>query len=153
MTSVKEWIEEKIKNGRRFGIVNKAIPYKKNSGKNSVKIQKRKHNEFNDELVKELKLLREVDNLNINHFLGIIKDSEYYILVVLEYANGGNLKGYLNKNLEWNDKIRMVLDITTGLKFLHFKEIIHRLALKDILVNNGKLIIADFGLSKKLAEV
>uniref|UniRef100_U9TUR4 Serine-threonine/tyrosine-protein kinase catalytic domain-containing protein n=1 Tax=Rhizophagus irregularis (strain DAOM 181602 / DAOM 197198 / MUCL 43194) TaxID=747089 RepID=U9TUR4_RHIID len=38
-------------------------------------------------------------------------------------------------------------------EILHFKEIIHRLALKDILVNNGKLIIADFGLSKKLAEV
>ncbi|PKK57509.1 hypothetical protein RhiirC2_858182 [Rhizophagus irregularis] len=48
----------------------------------------------------------------------------------------------------------MILGITTGLKFLHFKEIIHRLALKDILVNNGKLIIADFGfISKKLAEV
>ncbi|CAB4474350.1 unnamed protein product [Rhizophagus irregularis] len=55
--------------------------------------------------------------------------------------------------MKWNDKIRMVLDFTTGLKFLHFKEIIHRLALKDILVNNGKLIIADFGLSNKLAEV
>ncbi|CAB4388284.1 unnamed protein product [Rhizophagus irregularis] len=47
----------------------------------------------------------------------------------------------------------MILGITTGLKFLHFKEIIHRLALKDILVNNGKLIIADFGLSNKLAEI
>ncbi|PKC15401.1 hypothetical protein RhiirA5_408279 [Rhizophagus irregularis] len=55
--------------------------------------------------------------------------------------------------MKWNDKIRMVLDFTTGLKFLHFKEIIHRLALKDILVNNGKLIIADFGLSNKLAEI
>ncbi|CAB5383832.1 unnamed protein product [Rhizophagus irregularis] len=64
-----------------------------------VKIQKRKHNEFNDEFVKELKLLPEVDNhLNINHFLEIIKDSEYYILVMLEYANGENLKDYLNKN-------------------------------------------------------
>ncbi|CAB4388292.1 unnamed protein product [Rhizophagus irregularis] len=96
-----------------------------------VKIQKRKHNEFNDEFVKELKLLPEVDNhLNINHFLEIIKDSEYYILVMLEYANGENLKDYLNKN---------------------FASI---LALKDILVNNGKLIIADFGfISKKLAEV
>ncbi|PKC01430.1 hypothetical protein RhiirA5_402830 [Rhizophagus irregularis] len=48
----------------------------------------------------------------------------------------------------------MALDITDGLKFLHFKEIIHRdLHSKNILVNNGNLIIADFGLSKKLAEV
>ncbi|RGB40271.1 kinase-like domain-containing protein [Rhizophagus diaphanus] len=76
---------------------------------------------------------------------------------MLEYANEGNLKGYLNKNfasLKWNDKIRMALDITSGLKYLHSKEIIHRdLHSKNILVNNGKLIIADFGLSKKLAEV
>ncbi|PKY25631.1 kinase-like protein, partial [Rhizophagus irregularis] len=48
----------------------------------------------------------------------------------------------------------MALDITNGLKFLHSKEIIHRdLHSKNILVNNGKLLIADFGLSKKLAEV
>ncbi|UZO10094.1 uncharacterized protein OCT59_001692 [Rhizophagus irregularis] len=48
----------------------------------------------------------------------------------------------------------MALDITSGLKFLHSKEIIHRdLHSKNILVNNGKLLIADFGLSKKLSEV
>ncbi|PKC68974.1 kinase-like protein [Rhizophagus irregularis] len=173
-----EWIEEKIKNediryfdydqfneisiiGRgRFGIVNKAnlantglVALKTICSENSEE----EHSEFNDEFVKELKLLREVDSHpNINRFLGITKDSEYYILV-LEYANEGHLKGYLNKNfasLKWNDKIRMALDIISGLKFLHSKEIIHRdLHSKNILVNNGKLIIADFGLSKKLAEV
>ncbi|RGB34758.1 kinase-like domain-containing protein, partial [Rhizophagus diaphanus] len=48
----------------------------------------------------------------------------------------------------------MALDITSGLNFLHSKEIIHRdLHSKNILVNNGRLLIADFGLSKKLAEV
>ncbi|PKK66739.1 kinase-like protein [Rhizophagus irregularis] len=48
----------------------------------------------------------------------------------------------------------MALDITSGLKFLHSKEIIHRdLHSKNILVNDRKLLIADLGLSKKLAEV
>ncbi|CAB5393170.1 unnamed protein product [Rhizophagus irregularis] len=48
----------------------------------------------------------------------------------------------------------MALDIASGLKFLHLREIIHRdLHPKNILVNNGKLLIADFGLSKKLEEV
>ncbi|EXX71619.1 Sps1p [Rhizophagus irregularis DAOM 197198w] len=178
MTSVKEWVKEKIKNGYiryfeldkfsqitiigrgSFGIVNKADLA--NTGLVALKIicnenSEEEHDEFNDEFVKELKLLYEVGNHpNINRCLGITKDPKYNILV-LEYANEGNLKGYLNKNfasLKWNDKIRMALDITDGLKFLHFKEIIHRdLHSKNILVNNGNLIIADFGLSKKLAEV
>ncbi|CAB4430784.1 unnamed protein product [Rhizophagus irregularis] len=178
MTSVKEWVEEKIKNGYiryfeldkfsqisiigrgSFGIVNKADLA--NTGLVALKIicnenSEEEHDEFNDEFVKELKLLYEVGNHpNINRCLGITKDPKYNILV-LEYANEGNLKGYLNKNfasLKWNDKIRMALDITNGLKFLHSKEIIHRdLHSKNILVNNGNLIIADFGLSKKLAEV
>ncbi|RIA88992.1 kinase-like domain-containing protein [Glomus cerebriforme] len=45
----------------------------------------------------------------------------------------------------------MALDITCGLKCLHSEEIIHRdLHSKNILVNNGKLLIADLGLSKKI---
>ncbi|CAB4472831.1 unnamed protein product [Rhizophagus irregularis] len=150
MTSVIEWIEEKIKNeyihyfeydkfshfyevGRgSFGEVIKAnlankglVALKIISSKNS----KEKLNEVNDEFVKELKLLREIDyHSNINRILGITKDSKSYILV-LEYANEGNLRDYLKNNfafLKWNYKIKMALDITNGLKFLHSKEIIHR---------------------------
>ncbi|GES90148.1 kinase-like domain-containing protein [Rhizophagus clarus] len=144
MTSVKEWIEEKIKNeyihyfeydkfsqiveiGRgSFGEVSKANLV--NTGLVALKIIFSKNseeelNEDNDEFVNELKLLREVDyHQNINRILGITKDSEFYILV--------------------------------GLKFLHSKGIIHRdLHSKNILVDNGRLLIADLGLSKKLAEI
>ncbi|CAB4431272.1 unnamed protein product [Rhizophagus irregularis] len=178
MTSVKGWIEEEIKNepihyfeydkfsqineiGKgAFGKVSKA--YSANTGFVALKIlfsknSKEEINEANDEFVKELKLLREVKyHQNINRILGITKDSENYILV-LEYANGGNLRNYLKKNfvsLKWNNKVKMALDIASGLKFLHLREIIHRdLHPKNILVNNGKLLIADFGLSKKLEEV
>ncbi|GET50560.1 kinase-like domain-containing protein [Rhizophagus irregularis DAOM 181602=DAOM 197198] len=178
MTSVKEWIEEEIKNEHiryfeydkfsqineigkgAFGKVSKA--YLANTGLVAFKIlfsksSKEEINEANDEFVKELKLLREVKyHQNINRILGITKDSENYILV-LEYANGGNLRNYLKKNfvsLKWNNKVKMALDIASGLKFLHLRKIIHRdLHPKNILVNNGKLLIADFGLSKKLEEV
>ncbi|RGB27390.1 kinase-like domain-containing protein [Rhizophagus diaphanus] len=177
MTSVKEWIEEKIKNeyfryfeydefscineiGRgNFGVVSKANLA--NTGLVALKIiiskNSDEHDEVNDELIKELKLLREVDyHPKINRCLGITKDSENYILV-LEYANEGNLRKFLKKNftfLKWNDRIQLALDITNGLKFLHSKGIIHRdLHSKNILVNDRKLLIADLGLSKKLAEV
>ena len=55
-------------------------------------------------------------------------DSWQYILV-LEYANGGDLRDYLKTNftsLEWKDKIKMALNITCGLQFLHSKGIVHR---------------------------
>ncbi|PKY62967.1 kinase-like protein, partial [Rhizophagus irregularis] len=59
--------------------------------------------------------------------------------MVLEYADQGNLREYLKihiNNLKWSDKIRMASDIHA----------------KNILVNNHKLIIADFGSSKQLSE-
>ncbi|PKY24723.1 kinase-like protein [Rhizophagus irregularis] len=107
--------------------------------------------------VKELKLLRMVSyHDNINRFLGITKDNTGYVMV-LEYANEGNLKEYLEKkfdSLQWENKIQMALDITCGLLCLHLRNIIHRdLHSKNILVNDGKLLIADFGLSKQLTEV
>uniref|UniRef100_U9UDK4 Protein kinase domain-containing protein n=1 Tax=Rhizophagus irregularis (strain DAOM 181602 / DAOM 197198 / MUCL 43194) TaxID=747089 RepID=U9UDK4_RHIID len=177
MASVKKWIEKEINNEHiryfeynkfsqiieigsgAFGKVSRAnfvetglvVALKILFNKSSKEI-----NEDNDELVNEVKLLREVDyHENINRILGITKDSENYVLV-LEYANEGNLRDYLKKrfdSLEWNDKIRMALDITNGLRFLHSKEIIHRdLHSKNILVNNRKLLIADLGLSKKLKD-
>ncbi|CAB5364804.1 unnamed protein product [Rhizophagus irregularis] len=109
-----------------------------------------------ESLVMELKVLREVScHKNIISFLGISKDNGY--VVVLEYANEGNLREYLTKkfkSLEWEKKIQMALDITSGLNFLHSKGIIHRdLHSKNILVNDGELLIADFGFSERLTEV
>ncbi|CAG8464168.1 8824_t:CDS:2 [Diversispora eburnea] len=52
--------------------------------------------------------------------------SEYY--KVLQYANGGNLREYLEKNfdrLDWNDKIMMAKQITAGIKFIHDHNVIH----------------------------
>ncbi|PKC03103.1 kinase-like protein [Rhizophagus irregularis] len=155
MTSIKKWIDEKIESGYirkfeydefsqidkigegAFGIVNKANLA--NTGLVALKIiiskSSDEHGEVNDEFIRELELLREVDyHPKINRCLGIMKDSGKYILV-LDYANEGNLRNYLRKkfiSLKWKDKIQMALDIT---------------------MNNGKLLIADLGLSKRLAEI
>ncbi|CAB4414359.1 unnamed protein product [Rhizophagus irregularis] len=81
-----------------------------------------------ENFVRELKLLHQVNvHPNINRFLGVTKDP---------------------------DKSQMALDITCGLKYLHSRQIIHRdLHAKNILVNNGRLMIADLGLSKHLTEI
>ncbi|RGB37214.1 kinase-like domain-containing protein, partial [Rhizophagus diaphanus] len=112
-----------------------------------------------ENFVRELKLLHQVNvHPNINRFLGVTKDPVYDdFIIILQYANQGHLREYLKKNflsLHWKDKSQMALDITCGLKYLHSRQIIHRdLHAKNILVNNGSLMIADFGLSKHLTEI
>ena len=61
----------------------------------------------------------------IHHFVDL--DNEY--VMVMEYADEGNLTNYLIKNFEdlnWNKKFRLALDITKGLHYLHKEDILHR---------------------------
>jgi len=67
----------------------------------------------------------------------MIANSEY--LLVMEWANNGNLDEYLANNfetLQWQDKIRLAKGIAEGIKCLHDKEIFHR-----DLVSNRNFII------------
>ena len=55
-------------------------------------------------------------------------NSNEYILV-LEYANGGTLRSYLEsnfKNLEWSDKLNLAQQIAKAIKHLHSDDILHR---------------------------
>ncbi|RIA96280.1 kinase-like domain-containing protein [Glomus cerebriforme] len=179
MTSVKEWIDKKIEDGDikyfeydEFSLIKEigrgafckvSRAYLASSKlevalKTFVDENSSIEEEILNEFVRELNLLRKVcHDDNINSFLGITKNLIGDYIMVLEYANEGNLREYLKKKfllLKWKDKIQMALDITRGLKYLHSEEIVHRdLHSKNILVNDGKLLIADLGLSKKLAEI
>ncbi|RGB29780.1 kinase-like domain-containing protein [Rhizophagus diaphanus] len=178
MTSFNEWIDMKINDGDihyveynefscvkkvgegSFGIVESA-DWKSRGIKIALKtlidhssVDENSMNKF----VKELKNLKEASfHQNINKFFGISKEplSNKYAMI-LEFANQGNLREYLKnsfKFLLWSDKIQMSLDIVSGLKYLHSKQIIHRdLHAKNILVDNNRLMIADFGTSKQLSE-
>ncbi|RIA87873.1 kinase-like domain-containing protein [Glomus cerebriforme] len=178
MTSLNEWIETKVRDGDityfeydefinlektgegAFGTVKKA-DWRSGGIKIALKVLANNPsiNEDNmNKFLKELKNLRKVSfHPNINQFYGISKEplSNNYIMV-LQYANQGNLREYLKNNfdsLQWKDKVRMALDITFGLKYLHSREIIHRdLHAKNILVHDHKLVIADLGLSKQLSN-
>ncbi|CAB5382525.1 unnamed protein product [Rhizophagus irregularis] len=138
-------IEEIGKGG--FGIVNKAETSDKKlvALKGLIEKKSSKFEKFEENIIKsfveELKLLRTISyHDNINSFLGITKDNDENYIMVLEYANNGNLKDYLKEKfdlLQWKNKIQMALDITCGLKCLHSKNIIHRdLHSKNILVSD-----------------
>ncbi|CAB4376459.1 unnamed protein product [Rhizophagus irregularis] len=178
MTSLNEWIDKKINDGEidyidysefskvkkigngSFGIVESA-DWKSCAIKAALKtlINNPSVDEDNlNEFVKELKNLKKVSfHPNVTGFFGVTKEpSSNKYAMVLQYANQGNLREFLKDNfkfLQWNDKIQMALDIVCGLKCLHFKQIIHRdLHAKNILVNDNRLMIADFGTSKQLSE-
>lgn len=96
-------------------------------------------------------------HINIIRFYGITQDSRiktYYM--ILQFANNGDLRSYFHNyfsELDWPTKIRMAMDIANGINCLHNANIVHRdLHDKNILVDNGKLMISDFGLSKSLGN-
>ncbi|RHZ64143.1 hypothetical protein Glove_326g23 [Diversispora epigaea] len=105
--------------------------------------------------VKELRNFNTVNHHdNIIQFLGISKDPKETYYLVLQYAEGGDLRTYLQKNfetLDWETKISMAKDIARGLNFIHNADIVHRdLHSKNILVHQKRLLITDLGLSKSL---
>ncbi|CAG8498620.1 7047_t:CDS:2 [Diversispora eburnea] len=106
--------------------------------------------------------MNELQNINaVNHHKNIIKfygvsidESAEKCYLVLQYAEDGNLRTYLKNNfvnLDWKTKIRMAQDITNGLCYMHESNIVHRdLHSKNVLVHEGRLLITDLGLSKRL---
>ncbi len=47
----------------------------------------------------------------------------------MEYADGGNLQSYLEKNfnnLSWDNKKNLAFQIATGLSYLHNENILHK---------------------------
>ncbi|CAJ0871859.1 10642_t:CDS:2, partial [Entrophospora sp. SA101] len=75
--------------------------------------------------IDELKLRQKLDfHSNILKFYGITKESNTNkYLLVIEYADGGTLRNYLNKNfssLSWNDKLDLAKQVTRKIKISIF---------------------------------
>src|SRR5205085_6137069 len=83
-----------------------------------------------DALQHEIKMLNRAHACkNIIRFIGITQPPNDNYCIVMEYANSGDLRGYLAKKfslLDWDQKYQLAFDITNGVHYLHKEDIIHR---------------------------
>ncbi|CAG8469645.1 10572_t:CDS:2, partial [Dentiscutata heterogama] len=106
--------------------------------------------EVTKDFIKELKQLHAITfHPNINKFYGITRG-----ITIMESTAIFRKKG-LNHTFEisLNEIIQISKQITDGLDHLHKNNIIHcDLHSKNILINDDKFLIADFGLSRKIDD-
>ncbi|GES81738.1 kinase-like domain-containing protein [Rhizophagus clarus] len=146
-------IKEIAKGG--FGIIYTAT-WLEGSINKILNIRKRRENET--VILKRFENSRNISKYFLNENLWFYKGS-YYILVI-QYAPGGDLHNYLQKNfteITWNkQKLAILWQISEGLETIHKAEFIHRdLHSGNILSSllNGKRYqwqIGDLGLSQPI---
>lgn len=157
--------------GRRIGFGGSSEVFIGNYRGTEVAVKKLRILEVKDENLKEFK--REVSSLimlrhpNLVLFMGAIAE-ENSICIVTEYCAGGTLFNVLHQRLEliltWGLRLRILLEIATGMNFLHTNEppVIHR-DLKSLnilltdkiekLTDMTTIKISDFGLSKIIFQL
>lgn len=153
--SLKEWdipygdlhLQERIGQGR-FGTVHRALWH----GDVAVKL-------LNEDYLKDEQMLEsfrnEVANFkktrheNLVLFMGACMNPPY-LAIVTSLCKGNTLYTYIHQRREkfaMNRTLLIAQQIAQGMGYLHARDIIHKdLRTKNIFIENGKVIITDFGL-------
>ena len=133
---------EEIKTGQKVSI--KILNKNKIQGKENM-----------NQIIREIKILKELNHPNLIKLYQIIEDN-YHYFIVTEYASGGELFNLIvkNKHLSENDASIFFTQLIFALEFLKIKNISHRdIKPENILIRNNKeLLLIDFGLSCQFNE-
>lgn len=96
---------------------------------------------------KEAKLLSSLRHENINPIYGSGGDSRSTV-VISEYAPGGSLADRMVRRYDWQEAMKLTVQIAEGLGFAHKNNIVHgNIRPSNVLFDNQeKVKLADFGL-------
>jgi len=126
----------------------------KRTGKQvAIKVIHKNRIENTQDLARVRREIEFMSNLNHPHIVKILEvyESSEKIILVMEYASGGELYDYLNerKRISETEARGIFRQIVSAVHFLHKNRIVHRdLKLENILIDqNGDIKLADFGLS------
>ena len=108
-----------------------------------------KNSQNMSKILYETNLMRKLNHPNITKILETFEDDKY-ILIIMEYINGGNLFSFVKKRRKLSEKISKFLfrQIILGIQHIHSKKIVHRdIKLENILIDlNNRIKICDFGI-------
>ena len=113
-----------------------------------------KNGENMKKILYETDLMKKLNHPNITKILEVFEDDDY-ILISMEYINGGNLFSFVKKRRKLSEKTAKYLfkQIILGIQHIHSHKIVHRdIKLENILIDlNNNIKICDFGIGKILS--
>uniref|UniRef100_A0A6B2L2L3 Protein kinase domain-containing protein n=1 Tax=Arcella intermedia TaxID=1963864 RepID=A0A6B2L2L3_9EUKA len=121
----------------------------------ACKILKRQMTDKESEkAIEELKLMAKLKHPNVVLFMGACLNDQKQICIVTEFASRGDLRTVAPQVKSLAKRLKLGLDVASGLAWIHANGIVHRdLKLPNLLVfEDWSVKIADFGLSLQLEE-
>ncbi|KAK9946868.1 hypothetical protein M0R45_012311 [Rubus argutus] len=109
-------------------------------------------NETMREFTQEVCIMRKVRHKNVVQFIGACTRPPN-LFIVTEFLSGGSMYDYLHKQrgaFSLQSLVRVAIDVSRGMKYLHQNNIIHRdLKAANLLMDgNGVVKVADFGIAR-----
>ncbi|KAI8773425.1 tyrosine-protein kinase SYK [Biomphalaria glabrata] len=145
-------LEGKLGSGQ-FGEVRRGMCYltsRSNPVPVAVKTLKNNDPAGEKEILSEASLMKQLNHQHIVRMIGVCKGES--LMLVMELAELGPLKKYLEKNLDirvWH-QLELMVQICDGMRYLESKDVVHRdLAARNVLlVTDHFAKISDFGMSR-----